>query len=937
MKILQNSPEEVQLILSQSKGTCDKTFVDRKMLQIQTRNCSSEICTAGSRRNSQTSYTKQKEIHHDFKQNVNTDELEEVPSMSLVAKSSPPVAFLSVHDTDTKDKPAHSLPASEIKSGDKYCVELVKSDGSLGISVTGGINTSVPHGGIYVKTVVPGGAADKEGKIKRGDRLLEVDGINLCGVTHKQAVECLKNSGQVVWLILERRGDSGTTDQYSTSGEMQDNKCDVSLVTTLSHHPWCFNFVTDDNIFEVTLRKNFGGLGFSFLQMGSNVSEGLGGGDIVRVKRLFPGQPADESGQMKPGDVILEVNGRPITGLSYQDVLHLLRSPPSEVTLLLCRPGRNVLPEIDQNALTPIPSPVKEFTRMKSPDPEERNSLDPTAMKAGSPGDLGREPDDYPWKSVKEEIADSGKERCEKRVADNSLRHSDYSQKSCWNIKEKKLLSETLTSLAEDIRQNCYSACDFEMQESPTVMKNDCDTPETYCLPEIPSPTPVDEEYLTISSTSVVSLSCGESNRGASTIIPTPQPRVEVPFPESLNVKESFNSDSEWEDMEETEEEHIRVDKKDVELFYHSPANFTFPEAKALINHALVDLSHDKSMILLHDSPTNNPYEEAMTLPYCSAPEAPDDETVAKWHSCNFNLPHYKPGILLHHSPPELLHGEERVFLHPPHPKDKDVTLRQHSPADLKLVIDNVEENDCDVIRQEEIPIITLTKDYTGQLGLKLAGGAGSQLQVINILEIVPNSPASKEGSLQPEDQILSICGLCTDGMYLDDAVRILEAADQLVQIKAIRNGNPVVPKGQHNEIEEESPAFTTFKQDTTDFERDVIKIDLEKSINGSLGFALTGGKNGSAIQLKAIISGSISDCDGRLQVGDILLEVNGVTVSDLSHKQAVDLLRRAEGTVQLTICRNPLLCPTDSEVQSSMLSSNKRMVEQFSKTTNCG
>lgn len=30
-----------------------------------------------------------------------------------------------------------------------------------------------------------------------GDRLLEVDGISLCGITHKQAVEHLKKSGQV--------------------------------------------------------------------------------------------------------------------------------------------------------------------------------------------------------------------------------------------------------------------------------------------------------------------------------------------------------------------------------------------------------------------------------------------------------------------------------------------------------------------------------------------------------------------------------------------------------------------------------------------------------------------------------------------------------------------------------------------------------------------
>lgn len=35
-----------------------------------------------------------------------------------------------------------------------------------------------------------------------GDRLLQVDGVSLCGLTHKQAVQCLKGPGQVSTLLL---------------------------------------------------------------------------------------------------------------------------------------------------------------------------------------------------------------------------------------------------------------------------------------------------------------------------------------------------------------------------------------------------------------------------------------------------------------------------------------------------------------------------------------------------------------------------------------------------------------------------------------------------------------------------------------------------------------------------------------------------------------
>lgn len=39
---------------------------------------------------------------------------------------------------------------------------------------------------------------------------------------------------------------------------------------------------------------------------------------MVRIKRLFPGQPAMESGLLREGDIILSVNNEPLKDLSYQ-------------------------------------------------------------------------------------------------------------------------------------------------------------------------------------------------------------------------------------------------------------------------------------------------------------------------------------------------------------------------------------------------------------------------------------------------------------------------------------------------------------------------------------------------------------------------------------------------------------------------------------------
>lgn len=69
--------------------------------------------------------------------------------------------------------------------------------------------------------------------------------------------------------------------------------------------------------FEVKLKKNAGGLGFSFVQMESESGSHLKN-DLVRIKRLFPGQPAEENGAIAAGDIILAVNGRPTEGLDFQ-------------------------------------------------------------------------------------------------------------------------------------------------------------------------------------------------------------------------------------------------------------------------------------------------------------------------------------------------------------------------------------------------------------------------------------------------------------------------------------------------------------------------------------------------------------------------------------------------------------------------------------------
>ncbi|XP_044516161.1 FERM and PDZ domain-containing protein 2 [Gracilinanus agilis] len=247
------------------------------------------------------------------------------------------------------------------------CVTLKRDpQHGFGFVIIGSENVGQLDLGIFIASIIPGGPAERTKMIKPGGRIISLNNISLEGVTFNRAVKIIENSpdkvdlivsqpkgddfDMVARLVLERR-DRRPAEQCPSADDRKKDECvAVSLATTLPDNPESFALVTDDNTFEVTLKKNSSGLGFSFLQMARESSDHLRS-YVVRIKRLFPGQPAEENGEIAVGDIILAVNGKPTQGLSYQDVLHLLRGAPDKVTLRLCRPLKGTLPEIDQDLL----------------------------------------------------------------------------------------------------------------------------------------------------------------------------------------------------------------------------------------------------------------------------------------------------------------------------------------------------------------------------------------------------------------------------------------------------------------------------------------------------------------------------------------------------------------------------------------------------------
>ncbi|XP_053442002.1 FERM and PDZ domain-containing protein 2 [Nycticebus coucang] len=527
IRMIQNSPDNIELIISQSKGVCENIPNEEKSSTANSGVISTDILSSGHQGSLSL---------HTQDQDRNTEGPGVAQVQSFMSRLRPQLSPLPLKDAGSSCPP----PPSETKPGEIYFVELVKEDGTLGFSVTGGINTSVLHGGIYVKSIVPGGPAAKEGQILLGDRLLQVDGVSLYGLTHKQAVQCLRGPGQVARLVLERRG-LRTAQKCPSNDRLGDECTAVSLVTALPGRPSSCVSVTDGPKFEVKLKKNANGLGFSFVQMERESCSHLKN-DLVRIKRLFPGQPAEENGAIAAGDIILAVNGRPTEGLIFQEVLHLLRGAPQEVTLLLCRPPPGALPDVEQGWQTPVLSADKAFTRATCTDSERSPSLDQedswrdSASQDTGEG-LGLRPESS-QKAFREVQWDQGRER----PWASSLMHSPSSHPHLCNLHQERNASALATSLEKDIRQNCYSVCDIRRLGSPELDRDDKEV-DTYHPPGAPSPP--------TSSASEGQLPCGECLEADSWTIPLPQFCSWGALPESLPPEESYEGESEWEDLEE--------------------------------------------------------------------------------------------------------------------------------------------------------------------------------------------------------------------------------------------------------------------------------------------------------------------------------------------------------------------------------------------------
>ncbi|KAK2519115.1 ligand of Numb protein X 2 [Columba livia] len=239
----------------------------------------------------------------------------------------------------------HSRPNSHkdlsqcVTCQEKHITVKKEPHESLGMTVAGGRGSKSGELPIFVTSVQPHGCLARDGRIKRGDVLLNINGIDLTNLSHSEAVAMLKASAasSVVALkalevqIVEEQPQANE-EQLSTISENEyDASWSPSWVMWLGL-PSCLHSCHD----VVLRRSNLGSWGFSIV---GGYEENHTNQPFF-IKTIVLGTPAYFDGRLKCGDMIVAVNGLSTVGMSHSALVPMLKEQRNKVTLtVICWPG----------------------------------------------------------------------------------------------------------------------------------------------------------------------------------------------------------------------------------------------------------------------------------------------------------------------------------------------------------------------------------------------------------------------------------------------------------------------------------------------------------------------------------------------------------------------------------------------------------------------
>uniref|UniRef100_A0A8C7JPM5 Protein scribble homolog n=1 Tax=Oncorhynchus kisutch TaxID=8019 RepID=A0A8C7JPM5_ONCKI len=192
---------------------------------------------------------------------------------------------------------------------DEYPIEevaLVKAGGHLGLSIVGGSDhASHPFGinepGVFISKVIPHGLACQSG-LRVGDRILEVNTIDLRHATHQEAVKALLSNKQEIRMLV-RRDPSPPGMEEIVIQKQPGEKLGISIRGGAKGHAGNPFDATDEGIF---------------------------------ISKVSSSGAAARDGRLLVGMRILEVSNHSLLGMTHTEAVRILRAVGDTLVMLVC-------------------------------------------------------------------------------------------------------------------------------------------------------------------------------------------------------------------------------------------------------------------------------------------------------------------------------------------------------------------------------------------------------------------------------------------------------------------------------------------------------------------------------------------------------------------------------------------------------------------------
>nr|XP_030733031.1 multiple PDZ domain protein isoform X4 [Globicephala melas] len=834
---------------------------------------------------------------------------------------------------------------------------------SLGISIVGGrgMGSRLSNGevmrGIFIKHVLEDSPAGKNGTLKPGDRIVEVDGMDLRDASHEQAVEAIRKAGNPVVFMVQSIINRPRAPSQSESEPEKAPLCSVPpppppafAEMSEDHAQSSASEISADvdkedefgyswkNIRErygtltgelhmIELEKGRSGLGLSLA--GNKDRSRMS----VFIVGIDPNGAAGKDGRLQIADELLEINGQILYGRSHQNASSIIKCAPSKVKIIFIRSKDAVsqMAVCPGHTVEPLPATSENL---------QNKEAEPSVTASDAAVDLGSFPNVQHLELPKDQgglgIAISEEDTLSGVIIKSLTEHGAAARDGRLKVGDQILAVddevvvgypvEKFISLLKTARTTVKLTIRAENPDSQAVASaagtangEKKSSPQSLMVPPSGSPEPEPIRSTSRSSTPAIFA----SDPATCPIIPGCETTIEISKGRTgLGLSIVGGSDTLLGAIiiHEVYEEGAAC--KDGRLW----AGDQILEVNGI---DLRKATHDEAINVLRQTPQR----VRLTLYRDEAPYKEEDV----YDTLTIEL-QKKPGKGLGLS----IVGKRNdtgVFV-------SDIVKGGIADADGRLMQGDqiLMVNGEDVRHATQEAVAALLKCSLGTVTLEVgrvkAGPFHSERRPSQSSQISEGSlssftfplagsstsesleSSSKKNALASEiqglraveikkvgDRIVTICGTSTEGMTHTQAVNFLKNASGSIEMQVVAGGDVSVVTGHQQEPASSSLSFTGLTSSSI-FHDDLgppqcKSIALDRGPDG-LGFSIVGGYGSPhgdlPIYVKTVFAKGAASEDGRLKRGDQIIAVNGQSLEGVTHEEAVSILKRTKGTVTLMV-----------------------------------